>query len=163
MERLTKLPIVGSSLARLRATRLWRIYEHLDSRKWTRLAAAITFNSFLALFPMLAVGAAVAAALLSHGQMTRLQNTLTEQVPGISDQLELQSLVDNAGTSAASRADCCCSPAAAGSGCCARACGPCGTWRRTPATSSCAARSTSASCWASASSGWSPSAAPPSP
>ncbi|WP_432070783.1 YhjD/YihY/BrkB family envelope integrity protein [Streptomyces sp. AA1529] len=98
MERLTKLPIVGSSLARLRATRLWRIYEHLDSRKWTRLAAAITFNSFLALFPMLAVGAAVAAALLSHGQMTRLQNTLTEQVPGISDQLELQSLVDNAGT-----------------------------------------------------------------
>ncbi|SES18812.1 membrane protein [Streptomyces qinglanensis] len=98
MERLTKLPIVGSSLARLRTTRLWRIYEHLDTRKWTRLAAAITFNSFLALFPMLAVGAAVAAALLSHGQMTRLQNTLTEQVPGISDQLELQSLVDNAGT-----------------------------------------------------------------
>lgn len=98
MEKLTKLPIVGSSLDRLRATRLWRIYEHLDTRKWTRLAAAITFNSFLALFPMLAVGAAVAAALLSHGQMTRLQNTLTEQVPGISDRLELQSLVDNAGT-----------------------------------------------------------------
>ncbi|MBO8202523.1 YihY/virulence factor BrkB family protein [Streptomyces smyrnaeus] len=105
MERLRKLPLVGplvarsrTVLARLRTTRIWRIYEHLDDRKWTRLAAAITFTSFLALFPMLAVGAAVAAALLSHDQMDRLQDTLTEQVPGISDQLELQSLVDNAGT-----------------------------------------------------------------
>nr|WP_307808251.1 YihY/virulence factor BrkB family protein [Streptomyces oryzae] len=85
-------------LARLRTTRLWRIYQHLESRKWTRLAAAITFISFLALFPMLAIGAAIAASLLSHDQMNRLQNTLTDQVPGISDQLELQSLVDNAGT-----------------------------------------------------------------
>ncbi|MFI8854610.1 YihY/virulence factor BrkB family protein [Streptomyces sp. 891-h] len=116
MERLKKLPLVGpllgplaawfravlgrlrALLGRLRTTRVWRIYQHLDERKWTRLAAAITFTSFLALFPMLAVGVAVAAALLSHDQTNRLQDTLTDQVPGISDQLELQSLVDNAGT-----------------------------------------------------------------
>ncbi|MBO8186789.1 YihY/virulence factor BrkB family protein [Streptomyces spirodelae] len=109
MERMKKLPLVGpllgpltawfrAVLGRLRTTRVWRIYQHLDERKWTRLAAAITFTSFLALFPMLFVGVAVAAALLSHDQTNRLQHTLTEQVPGISDQLELQSLVDNAGT-----------------------------------------------------------------
>ncbi|MGI5349286.1 YihY/virulence factor BrkB family protein [Streptomyces sp. CA-250714] len=105
MERLKKLPLVGPLLAwfragaaRFRATRIWRIYQHLEDRKWTRLAAAITFISFLALFPMLAIGVAVAAVLLSHDQTKRLQDTLTDQVPGISDQLEIQSLVDNAGT-----------------------------------------------------------------
>jgi membrane protein len=97
VERLTRLPLVGPLIAWLRTTRIWRIYEHLEARKWTRPAAAVTFTSFLALFPMLAVGAAIAAALLSHDQMNRLQDTLTDQVPGISDKLELQSLVDNAG------------------------------------------------------------------
>nr|WP_180218503.1 YhjD/YihY/BrkB family envelope integrity protein [Streptomyces albus] len=95
---MTKLPLVGPPLAWFLTTRLWRVYQHLEDRKWTRLAAAITFTSFLALFPMLAIGAAVAAALLPHDQTRRLQDTLTDQVPGISDQLEIQSLADNAGT-----------------------------------------------------------------
>ncbi|MGY1437573.1 YihY/virulence factor BrkB family protein [Streptomyces reniochalinae] len=98
MEKLTKLPLVGPVVAWFFTTRLWHVYEHLDARKWTRLAAAITFTSFLALFPVLAVGVAVAAALLPDDQMRQLQDTLTDQVPGISDQLQLQSLVDNAGT-----------------------------------------------------------------
>ncbi|MDJ1138291.1 YihY/virulence factor BrkB family protein [Streptomyces iconiensis] len=98
MEQLTKLPVVGPLVAWFFTTRVWRVYEHLDARKWTRLAAAVTFTSFLALFPMLAVGAAIAAALLSHDQMNKLQDVLTEQVPGISDQLKIQSLVDHAGT-----------------------------------------------------------------
>ncbi|CAL9538207.1 YihY/virulence factor BrkB family protein [Streptomyces albus] len=98
MERLTKLPYVGPLLAWATTTRLWRIYAHLDARKWTRLAAAITFTSFLALFPMIAVGAAVVASLLPGTETRRLQQTLADQVPGISDRLEIQSLVDNAGT-----------------------------------------------------------------
>lgn len=98
MEKLTKLPVVGPLIAWFFTTRVWKIYEHLDARRWTRLAAAITFKSFLALFPMLAVGAAIGAALLSHDQMKQLQQVLTEQVPGISDQLKLQELVDHAGT-----------------------------------------------------------------
>lgn len=98
VERLTKLPLLGPFLTWLFTTRIWHVYTHLDARKWTRLAAAITFTSFLALFPMLAVGAAVAAALLPAAQTRQLQDTLTEQVPGISDQLQLQSLADNAGT-----------------------------------------------------------------
>ncbi|WP_344527874.1 YihY/virulence factor BrkB family protein [Streptomyces albiaxialis] len=98
MEKLTSLPWIGPFFAWFFRTRVWRVYEHLDERKWSRLAAAITFTSFLALFPMLAVGAAVGAALLTESQMRKAQDFLTDQVPGISDQLKIQDLVDNAGT-----------------------------------------------------------------
>jgi membrane protein len=97
MERLTRLPLVGPWIAWFFTTRLWRVYEHLDARKWSRAAGAITYSSFLALFPMLAVGATVGATLLTHDQMKKFQDGLAEQVPGIADQLRLQSLVDHAG------------------------------------------------------------------
>ncbi|QHF97307.1 hypothetical protein DEH18_29630 [Streptomyces sp. NHF165] len=98
MEWLKGLPVVGPAVTWFLTTRVWRVYEHLTERKWSRLAASLTFTSFLALFPMIAVGAAAGAALLSADQMRRLQDTLAEQVPGISDQLELRSLVEHAGT-----------------------------------------------------------------
>jgi membrane protein len=66
--------------------------------KWTRLAAAMTFTSFVALFPLLTVSATIAAATLSTEQENKLQDKLAEQVPGISDQLDIAGLVDNAGT-----------------------------------------------------------------
>ncbi|MFI6688216.1 YihY/virulence factor BrkB family protein [Streptomyces sp. NPDC050485] len=98
MDWLSRLPVVGPWIARLMRTHAWRSYERLDRVHWSRLAAAITFISFLALFPLLTVGAAVAAALLSAGQVSKLQHTIAEQVPGISDQLDLQALINNAGT-----------------------------------------------------------------
>ncbi|MFD4141544.1 MULTISPECIES: YihY/virulence factor BrkB family protein [unclassified Streptomyces] len=98
MDWLTKLPVIGPLVARLMRTHAWRSYETLDRVHWTRLAAAITFLSFLALFPLIAVGAAVGAALLSKEQLDKLQDKLSEQVPGISDQLNLDGLVANAGT-----------------------------------------------------------------
>lgn len=98
MDWLTRLPVIGPAAKWFFASRIWRVYEHLDERKWTRLAAAITFTSFLALFPVLAVGAAIGAALLTPARMRSVQDWLSDQVPGISDQLDLQSLVDNAGT-----------------------------------------------------------------
>ncbi|MET8567422.1 YihY/virulence factor BrkB family protein [Streptomyces sp. NPDC004783] len=98
MDWLKKLPVVGPWIARLMTTHAWRSYERLDRVKWTRLAAAMTFTSFLALFPLLSLAAAVAAALLSKEQQDTLQNKIAEQVPGISDQLDIQGLVDNAGT-----------------------------------------------------------------
>jgi membrane protein len=79
-------------------THAWRSYERLDRVKWTRLAAAMTFVSFVALFPLLTVGAAIAAATLSTGQQKTLEDKIADQVPGISDQLDIQGLVDNAGT-----------------------------------------------------------------
>jgi membrane protein len=98
MDWLKKLPGVGPLVTRLTATHAWRSYERMDRVKWTRLAAAMTFTSFVALFPLLTVAAAVAAATLSSEQQDRLQDKLAEQVPGISDQLDIDGLVQNAGT-----------------------------------------------------------------
>ncbi|MHB9859598.1 YihY/virulence factor BrkB family protein [Streptomyces sp. YIM S03343] len=98
MDWLKRLPFVGPLVTRLMLTHAWRSYERLDRVKWTRLAAAMTFISFIALFPLLTVAAAVAAATLSAGQQQKLENKLAEQVPGISDQLDINGLVHNAGT-----------------------------------------------------------------
>ncbi|KOV87786.1 membrane protein [Streptomyces sp. NRRL WC-3618] len=98
MDWLKKLPGVGPVVVRLMTTHVWRSYERLDRVKWSRLAAAMTFISFVALFPLLTVAAAVAAATLSTGRQKELQDKISEQVPGISDQLNIAGLVENAGT-----------------------------------------------------------------
>ncbi|MFJ6184541.1 YihY/virulence factor BrkB family protein [Streptomyces sp. NPDC092295] len=98
MDWLKKLPLVGPFVARLMRTHAWRSYETLDRVHWTRLAAAITFISFIALFPLITVGAAIGAALLSRSQLDKVQDTIAEQVPGISQQLDINGLVANAGT-----------------------------------------------------------------
>lgn len=98
MDWLKKLPGVGPLVERLMTTHAWRSYERLERVKWTRLAAAMTFISFLALFPLLTLAAAIAAATLSKGRQEDLEDRLAEQVPGISDQLDIGGLVDNAGT-----------------------------------------------------------------
>ncbi|WP_435282305.1 YihY/virulence factor BrkB family protein [Streptomyces koelreuteriae] len=97
MDWLKKLPVVGPWMARLMITHAWRSYERLDRVAWTRLAAAMTFTSFVALFPLLTVAAAIAAATLGKDQQDKLQDKIAEQVPGISDQLDISGLVDNAG------------------------------------------------------------------
>ncbi|GGT86365.1 YihY/virulence factor BrkB family protein [Streptomyces coeruleorubidus] len=98
MDWLKKLPVIGPWMTRLMITHAWRSYERLDRVKWTRLAAAMTFTSFVALFPLLTVSATIAAATLSTEQQDKLQDKIAEQVPGISDQLDIAGLVDNAGT-----------------------------------------------------------------
>ncbi|MET9515972.1 YihY/virulence factor BrkB family protein [Streptomyces sp. NPDC002994] len=98
MDWLKRLPVVGPFVTRLTVTHAWRTYETLDRAHWTRLAAAITFISFLSLFPLITLSAAIGAALLSDDQLHRMENKIAEQVPGISGQLDLASLVENAGT-----------------------------------------------------------------
>ncbi|MFD4694669.1 YihY/virulence factor BrkB family protein [Streptomyces sp. NPDC058463] len=98
MDWLKKLPVIGPLVARLMMTHAWRSYETLDRVHWTRLAAAITFISFLALFPLIAVGAAIGAALLSDERLEKIKDKVAEQVPGISDQLGIDNLVANAAT-----------------------------------------------------------------
>ncbi|PZT68745.1 YihY/virulence factor BrkB family protein [Streptomyces sp. SW4] len=98
MDWLKKLPVVGPWVTRLTATHAWRSYERLDRVKWTRLAAAMTFTSFVALFPLLALAGAITAATLSKEQQDRIQDKIAEQIPGISDQLNIEGLVANAGT-----------------------------------------------------------------
>ncbi|KUL39687.1 YihY/virulence factor BrkB family protein [Streptomyces regalis] len=98
MDWLKKLPGVGPMVARLMTTHAWRSYERMDRVKWTRLAAAMTFTSFVALFPLFTVAAAIAAATLGTEQQDKLEDKIAEQVPGISDQLNIDALVQNAGT-----------------------------------------------------------------
>ncbi|WFB08986.1 YihY/virulence factor BrkB family protein [Streptomyces sp. LX-29] len=98
MDWLKRVPGIGPAVTRVMRTHAWRSYEVLDRVHWTRLAAAITFISFLALFPLITVGAAIGAAVLSEERMHRLEAELAEQVPGISGQLDLSGLVDNAAT-----------------------------------------------------------------
>ncbi|MFB6987431.1 YihY/virulence factor BrkB family protein [Streptomyces sp. NPDC056304] len=98
MDWLKNLPVIGPIVSRLMLTHTWRSYETLERVHWGRLAAAITFISFLALFPLIAVGAAVGASLLSAEQLHRIEKQIAEQVPGISDQLGIGNLVAHAGT-----------------------------------------------------------------
>ncbi|MFC9706215.1 YihY/virulence factor BrkB family protein [Streptomyces sp. NPDC056943] len=98
MDWLTKLPVIGPVATRLMRTHAWRSYETLDEVHWSRLAAAITFLSFLALFPLITVAAAIGAALLSTEQLDKIEDKVADQVPGISDQLDIDGLVANAGT-----------------------------------------------------------------
>ncbi|MCG7529279.1 YihY/virulence factor BrkB family protein [Streptomyces sp. OfavH-34-F] len=98
MDWLKKLPGIGPLVSRLMLTHAWRSYETLTRVHWTRLAAAITFTSFLALFPLIAVGAAIGAALLSDKQLNSIEKKIADQVPGISDQLGIDNLVAHAGT-----------------------------------------------------------------
>jgi membrane protein len=98
MDWLKRLPGIGPLVTRLMATHAWRSYERLDRVKWTRLAAAMTFVSFVALFPLLTVAAAIGAATLSQAQQNTVQKKIAEQFPGISSQLDIHGLVQNAGT-----------------------------------------------------------------
>ncbi|CAL9474627.1 Inner membrane protein YhjD [Streptomyces sp. enrichment culture] len=98
MDWLKKLPVVGPWAVRLAATHAWRSYERLDRVKWTRLAAAMTFSSFVALFPLLSLGAAITAATLSERQQKEVQDAIADQFPGLGDQLDIEGLVANAGT-----------------------------------------------------------------
>lgn len=98
MDWLKKLPVIGPLVSWLMTTHAWRSYERLDRVHWTRLAAAITFISFLALFPLIAVAAAIGAAMLSTEQLNKIEDKVAEQVPGISDQLGIAGLVAHAGT-----------------------------------------------------------------
>ncbi|WP_181138844.1 YihY/virulence factor BrkB family protein [Streptomyces sp. Ru72] len=98
MDWLKRLPGIGPLVTRLMTTHAWRSYERLDRVKWTRLAAAMTFVSFVALFPLLTVAAAIGAGTLSQAQQNTVQKKIAEQFPGISSQLDIHGLVQNAGT-----------------------------------------------------------------
>ncbi|MFH8338791.1 YihY/virulence factor BrkB family protein [Streptomyces sp. AM6-12] len=99
MDWLKRLPVVGPLVTWLTATHAWRAYERLDRVKWSRLAAAMTFVSFVALFPLLTVAAAITAATLSPARQQTVEHKVAEQFPGVvSQQLDITTLVQNAGT-----------------------------------------------------------------
>ncbi|MFD9125337.1 YihY/virulence factor BrkB family protein [Kitasatospora sp. NPDC059571] len=98
MEFLVRLPIVGPLVARLLRSRAWYAYRLFTDTRGNRLAGAVTFFGFLALFPLLTVALAIAAATLSDSRVHELQNDIAKQTPGLSDKLDLNTLVSNAAT-----------------------------------------------------------------
>ncbi|MZE80111.1 YihY/virulence factor BrkB family protein, partial [Streptomyces sp. SID5475] len=97
MDWLKRLPVVGPAATRLLRTHAGRAYQRLDEVHWDRLAAAITFFSFIAVFPLLSLGASITAALLGPAQVRELQRQVAEQVPLSAERLDLAGLVTNAG------------------------------------------------------------------
>ncbi|MBO1414260.1 YihY/virulence factor BrkB family protein [Streptomyces sp. FH025] len=98
MDFLTRLPVIGPLVSWVLRSRPYRVYEYFSAARGNRLAGAVTFFGFLALFPLLTVGLAIAVATLSNKQVDDLQHHISEQLPGISNALNLPSLVANAGT-----------------------------------------------------------------
>jgi membrane protein len=88
-ERLGKIPVIGPT---------WRAYARYGDRQGNRLSAAVTYYGFLSMFPLITLAAAVVAAALDESQVQRMQNKISEQIPGIADKLDLDALVRNAGT-----------------------------------------------------------------
>ncbi|GAB7182669.1 YihY/virulence factor BrkB family protein [Kitasatospora sp. Ki12] len=97
MDFLTRLPVIGPLVSRVLRSRPYRVYEYFSAARGNRLAGAVTFFGFLALFPLLTVGLAVAVAALSDSQVNDLQKRISDQLPGLSDALNLPSLVSSAG------------------------------------------------------------------
>ncbi|MDI5971342.1 YihY/virulence factor BrkB family protein [Streptomyces sp. SL13] len=98
MEWMTRLPVIGPWIARAMRTHGWRAFEHAQEVTWDRLAAAVTFTSFIALFPLITVGAAIGAAILSKSQLDDVIHKVNQQIPGLAGQVDIAGLAANAGT-----------------------------------------------------------------
>jgi membrane protein len=99
---------VTATLRRQRQRRPWldhlvRTYQRYKSSNGNHLAAAITYFSFLALFPLILLGISVAGFVLANnsGLQQELQDLIRDNVPGdLGTQLSesVASIVDNRGT-----------------------------------------------------------------
>ena len=97
MDWLTRLPGIGPAVAWVLRSRPYRVYQHFNEVGSNRLAGAVTFFGFLALFPLLTAAMAIAVAALSAHQVTQLQGQIERQLPSLGSALDLDSLVRNAG------------------------------------------------------------------
>ncbi|MFC1417056.1 YihY/virulence factor BrkB family protein [Streptacidiphilus cavernicola] len=98
MDWLTRLPVIGPVVAWVLDTRPYRVYRHFSDAGGNRLAGAVTFFGFLALFPLLTVAMAIAAATLTSGRVQEFQRSIEKQVPSLAHSLDLDSLVRHSGT-----------------------------------------------------------------
>jgi membrane protein len=98
VDKLTRMPVIGPVVAWVTRSRAYRVFEHYNDVGSNRLAGAVTFFGFLALFPLLTVALAVAAAVLTDNRVNELQQKIAEQIPGLSNHLNLHEVVANAGT-----------------------------------------------------------------
>jgi membrane protein len=84
--------------ARFSRTQLWRAWKRYGDQRGNRLAAATSFYAFLSMFPLIVLAAAVTGKLLNKSAVENLKEALKTNLPGIGDQIDLDSLINNAGT-----------------------------------------------------------------
>jgi membrane protein len=84
--------------ARFSRTQLWRAWKRYGDRRGNRLAGATSFFGFLSMFPLIVLAAAVTGAFLNAAAIGRLKEAIKTNLPGIGDQIDLDTLINNAGT-----------------------------------------------------------------
>jgi membrane protein len=84
--------------ARFSRSQLWRAWKRYGDRRGNRLAGATSFFAFLSLFPLIVLAAAVTGALLPDSAIDDLKNGIAQNLPGIGDKIDIDSLIANAGT-----------------------------------------------------------------
>jgi len=84
--------------ARFSRTQLWRAWKRYGDRRGNRLAGATSFFGFLSMFPLIVLTAAVTGKFLSARAVGDLKEAIKTNLPGIGDQIDLDSLISNAGT-----------------------------------------------------------------
>jgi membrane protein len=93
--------MIGTAKAlwrRFARTQLWRAWQRYGDRRGNRLAGATTFFGFLSLFPLIVLAAAVAGRLLNEGAVRDLKEALRQNLPGIADKIDIDGLIEHAGT-----------------------------------------------------------------
>jgi membrane protein len=89
---------IKAAWGRFSRTQLWRAWKRYGDRRGNRLAGATTFFGFLSLFPLIVLAAAITGPLLGDEAVETLKNTLHQNLPGIGDKIDLDSLISHAGT-----------------------------------------------------------------
>jgi membrane protein len=84
--------------ARFSKTQLWRAWQRYGDRRGNRLAGATSFFGFLSLFPLIVLAAAVTGPLLGDKAIQTLKDALQQNLPGIGDRIDIDGLVNHAGT-----------------------------------------------------------------
>jgi membrane protein len=84
--------------ARFGRTQLWRAWQRYGNRRGNRLAGATSFFGFLSLFPLIVLAAAIIGSLLGDDAIEALKKALEQNLPGIGDRIDLDSLIAHAGT-----------------------------------------------------------------
>ena len=83
---------------RFSRSRLWRAWKRYGDRRGNRLAGATSFFGFLSLFPLIVLAAAITGPLLGDKAVTALKDALHQNLPGIGDRIDIDSLISHAGT-----------------------------------------------------------------
>ncbi|WP_433166198.1 YihY/virulence factor BrkB family protein [Kribbella sp. CA-247076] len=83
---------------RFSRTQLWRAWKRYGDRRGNRLAGATSFFGFLSLFPLIVLAAAITGPLLGEAAIETLKESLRQNLPGIGDKIDIDSLIGHAGT-----------------------------------------------------------------